>query len=80
MLLLLLLSLMPMAQAVARNEGVEYLTAEEAAALIRTPVATLYQWRHKGVGPRARKVGRKLLYRRDELVAWVEAQAGPDAA
>lgn len=57
----------------------EYLTTSEAAELLRTPVATLYQWRHKRVGPPARRVGRKLLYRRDELVAWVEADGRPAA-
>jgi len=55
--------------------GPEYLLIDEAADLIRTPKATLYAWRGQGIGPPARRVGKRLLYRRDELVAWVEAQA-----
>jgi hypothetical protein len=56
-------------------QEVEFLLIGEAAALIRTPVQTLYGWRHAGVGPPSRLVGRKLLYRKDELLAWVEAHA-----
>lgn len=50
----------------------EYLTIEEAADLLRTPAATLYQWRHKRTGPPASRVGRRLLYKRSDLVDWVE--------
>ncbi|MYS25174.1 DNA binding domain-containing protein, excisionase family [Streptomyces sp. DvalAA-14] len=39
------------------------------------PVATLYQWRHRGVGPRAHKLGRHLRYRWSEVEAWVDEQA-----
>ena len=49
----------------------EYLTTEEAAELLRTPVNTLYVWRHKKIGPPARRVGRRLLYPRTELLAWL---------
>ena len=53
----------------------EYLLVDEAAALLRTPVATLYAWRHRNQGPPARRVGKRLLYRRDEVIDWIEAQA-----
>lgn len=52
----------------------EYLTTAELSALLRTPVNTLYQWKMNGYGPTARRVGVRLLYRRDEVIAWVEAQ------
>jgi excisionase family DNA binding protein len=52
----------------------EYMTVLEAAEMLRTPVSTLYQWRHKRMGPPASRVGRRLLYKRDDLVAWVESQ------
>jgi excisionase family DNA binding protein len=52
----------------------EYLTVNEVAALARAPIATIYQWNHRGIGPRPRRVGRRLLYRRDEVLAWIEAQ------
>jgi len=52
-----------------------FLTISEAAEIMRTPVNTLYAWRSKGVGPRACKVGRRLLYPRADLLAWIESQA-----
>ena len=54
------------------TDAPEYLTATEAADLIRVPVTTLYKWHHRREGPPVRKLGRRLLYRNDELVAWVE--------
>lgn len=33
----------------------------------------LAQWRHRGTGPAYYKLGRKILYRGDDLNAWAEA-------
>lgn len=55
--------------------SVEYLTLSEAAQLLRTPTKTLYAWRHQRCGPPSYKIGRRVLYRRDELNKWVRAQA-----
>ena len=52
----------------------ELLTITEAAELLRAPVATLRYWRHLGTGPRSFRLGRRLLYRRDDLSAWIDAQ------
>ena len=52
----------------------DLLTITEAAELLRTPVATLRYWRHCKIGPRSFRLGRRILYRRDELLAWVDAQ------
>ncbi len=53
----------------------DYMLLPEVAEMIRTPEATLYQWRHRGEGPPAVKVGKRLLYERSAVVAWVEGQA-----
>ncbi len=50
------------------------LTIAEAAQLLRAPVATLRYWRHLGTGPRSFRLGRRVLYRRDDLDSWVDAQ------
>ncbi len=59
------------------------LTLDEAAALLRTPAATLRYWRHLGLGPAGFRLGRRVLYRRDELEQWVserhDAQTGHQA-
>ena len=52
----------------------ELLTITEAAELLRAPVATLRYWRHLGTGPRCFRVGRRVLYRRDDLHAWITAR------
>ena len=59
----------------ARREP-ELLTITEAAELLRAPVATLRYWRHLGTGPRSFRLGRRVLYRRDDLHAWIDAQHG----
>lgn len=50
------------------------LTIDEAAALIRTPPATLRYWRHKGTGPKSCRLGRRVLYREADIAAWVADQ------
>ena len=54
----------------------ELLTITEAAELLRAPVATLRYWRHLNTGPRSFRLGRRVLYRRDDLHAWIDARAG----
>ena len=54
----------------------DLLTITEAADLLRAPVATLRYWRHLGTGPRSFRLGRRVLYRRDELHAWIDARHG----
>jgi predicted DNA-binding transcriptional regulator AlpA len=56
----------------------ELLTINEAAEVTRAPVATLRYWRHLGVGPRSFRLGRRVVYLRNDVESWIEAQA--DAA
>ncbi|HLT09233.1 MAG TPA: helix-turn-helix domain-containing protein [Micromonosporaceae bacterium] len=60
------------------NDGITrrpLATAEEVAAYLGVPVRTLYQWRLRGTGPRASKVGRHLRYRWSEVERWLDEQA-----
>jgi hypothetical protein len=50
------------------------LTLDEAAAFLRTPVATLRSWRHLGVGPDGFRVGRRVMYRREDVNRWLSDQ------
>jgi excisionase family DNA binding protein len=54
-------------------------TIEDVAAFLRIPVPTLYQWRHKRIGPRAVKIGRHLRYDPAEVQAWLRKQGASDA-
>jgi len=52
----------------------EYLLTREVAELLRAPEATARYWRHIGTGPLGAKVGRRVLYRREAVIAWLLAQ------
>jgi excisionase family DNA binding protein len=67
-----------MTDATAGHER-ELPTIAEAAELLRTPVATLRYWRHRNTGPRSFRLGRRVLYRRDDLHAWITACCDPGA-
>lgn len=58
----------------------EYLTTEEVALKLRTPLETIRYWRHVGKGPQSFKVGRRVLYAVDDVEAFIAearlAQAG----
>jgi excisionase family DNA binding protein len=53
------------------------LTISEVAAFLQVPVGTLYQWRHRGVGPAGLRVGRHVRYRMRDVEAWLEAVNRP---
>jgi hypothetical protein len=55
----------------APTAAAELLTLEEAAAVLRTPVATLRYGRHLGVGPDGFRLGRRVVYRRQDVDRWV---------
>jgi excisionase family DNA binding protein len=62
----------------SRNTLERLLTADEVAEYLGIPVATLYQWRHKGSGPAAYRVGRYLRYEPTAVRRWLEQHlAGP---
>lgn len=50
----------------------ELLTSEETAAYVRAPLATFYRWRSRGQGPRAIRVGKRTLFDRRDVDAWLE--------
>ena len=50
------------------------LTVEELAARWRLKPKTLHNWHLVGKGPAPMKVGRRLLYRVDEVEAWEAEQ------
>lgn len=51
------------------------LSVEEVADFLGVPVNTLYQWRHKGTGPNAFRVGRFLRYDPVDVREWLSEHA-----
>lgn len=49
-------------------------SVEQVSSMLGVAVATMYDWRYDGKGPRWIKVGRYLRYRPSEVRAWLEAR------
>lgn len=52
----------------------ELLDSGDLARIKRTTVAAVYSARSRGLLPPARRVGRRLLWRRSEVEQWLDAQ------
>jgi excisionase family DNA binding protein len=60
-----------------------YMTTAEVANELRTPIETVRYWRHAGKGPASFRLGRRVLYARADVEAFVakaRALDGGDAA
>lgn len=53
---------------------VTHLTPQDLAARVGVPVATVYNWRTSGYGPRGFRVGKYLRYRLEDVEAWEAEQ------
>lgn len=59
-----------------RTRTIEPLwTAKDVSTYLGVPVSTLYQWRYRGIGPRARRIGRHLRYDPADVRAWLDEAA-----
>ncbi len=52
-------------------EPATLMTTEEVADYLRTTPGTVHYWRSTGKGPKAIKVGRRLLFRLSDIDAFV---------
>ena len=52
----------------------ELLTLADVNRLYPIPEGTLRYWRHCGTGPKSFKLGRRIMYRKADVDAWIEAQ------
>jgi excisionase family DNA binding protein len=67
----------------AHDRMERYLTTAEVAAWLRTSPETVRYWRHIGTGPASFKVGRRVLYAREDVerfIAEARASTGPTEA
>jgi hypothetical protein len=52
----------------------DFLTQKKAAAELKICERTLDRWRRLGEGPPITKLGRRVLYRRSSLQAWLRTR------
>lgn len=57
----------------------DYLTTEELATNLRTTPETVRYWRHVGKGPKSFKVGRRVLYAREDVERFIAEARGVSA-
>lgn len=57
------------------NEFDEFLTDPQLAKLVKTSTRTTETWRRNGNGPPFIRLGRRILYRRCDVEAWLAAQS-----
>ena len=53
-----------------------HLTTSEVARDLRQPESTVRYWRHIGYGPPSFKLGRRVLYREADVIAWLDSVRG----
>jgi len=49
------------------------LTPMELAKALQVPLATIYRWNHRGIGPLPLHVGRHVRYREEDVEAWLKS-------
>jgi excisionase family DNA binding protein len=59
---------------ITENLLADFLTQDEAAAELKVSERTLDRWRRLGEGAPVTKIGRRVLYRRTSLQAWLHAR------
>lgn len=50
------------------------LTYPDVSEMTGIPVNTLRAWRQKNRGPTSTRIGRRVVYREEDVRAWIDAQ------
>ena len=56
------------------HEESQYVDTHGASGISLIPVPTLRHYRHRNIGPPSVKIGRRVLYRLDDLHHWLRQQ------
>ena len=52
----------------------DYLTRPQLAVELGRDIRTLQRWAWQRKGPKFRRIGGRVLYHKDDVLAWIEAQ------
>ncbi len=64
-----------MTQTPTADSADRLLTTAEVAGYLGVPVATVYAWNSRRLGPKRFRVGKYVRYRRTDVDAWLDQQA-----
>lgn len=56
----------------------DLLTVPEVADMARTSPSTVRYWRHQGLGPAGFRLGRKIVFRREDVERWLAERQAAD--
>jgi predicted DNA-binding transcriptional regulator AlpA len=56
------------------NKTANLLSTDEAARLLGRSIDTLRYWRYAGRGPVSFRLGRRVVYDRSAVLAWIEKE------
>lgn len=56
------------------------LRIEDVSEITGITPDTLRHWRHRGVGPKSSRLGRRIVYRRSDVNDWLELELERTAA
>jgi excisionase family DNA binding protein len=56
------------------GEGVPLWTVQDLSRYLQIPVGTIYQWRHRGEGPPALRLGNHLRWEPSVVHRWASSQ------
>lgn len=56
----------------------DLMATGEVARLVHLPEGTLRYYRHVGKGPRGLKIGRRVLYRKVDVLSWLAEHLEPE--
>lgn len=62
----------------AQPQAPRLMTLPQVAELLQRPPATLRYMRHRGEGPPSAVIAGRIMYREDDVHAWVEEQFESD--
>jgi hypothetical protein len=59
-----------------------FLTTRDLARVTRSTESSVRNWRYTGTGPVGVRIGKRVLYRREDVLAWLDrlTDAGRDGA
>jgi Helix-turn-helix domain len=62
------------------REMPKILYQKDLSEMLRRPLQTLRYWRHIGYGPRSFKLGGRVVYKLEDVEAWIETQYNNEPA